>query len=272
VAGGWGAGNGPAAFAGNGAGFGGGARGQPVQDYRDMLPPVQYAPGAFAPPRSAPERSGAAARGTGRSPAGPLLVLATIAAAVGISIVLPLAGTVAAVIGLTALRALGQTAGRLSRRRSRKGAQASDSLLAVLVFPLSFAWSAIRSLLLAPAALVFAALAMAITIIAVPHHVIPVAFAYGAGALAAFYGLGPGSGATRRPLRKFYDTVAGTPATAAVVLIAVAAVVVTTAVVAASHPPFFWPFSNFGNWLSHFTGLRNLVRDTRTHLLRLVGR
>jgi predicted Ser/Thr protein kinase len=273
VAGGWVPGNGPAGLAGNGvAGFGGGARGQPVQDYRDMLPPVQYGRGAAAPPRSAPERSGAAARGTGRSPAGPLLVLATIAAAVGISIVLPLAGTVAAVVGLTALRALGQTAGRLSRRRSRKGAQASDSLLAVLVFPLSFAWSAIRSLLLAPAALVFAALAMAITIVAVPHHVIPVAFAYGAGALVAFYGLGPGSGGTRRPLRKFYDAVAGTPATAAVVLIAVAAVVVTTAVVAASHPPFFWPFGNFGNWLSHFTGLQNLVRDTRTHLLRLVGR
>jgi hypothetical protein len=142
----------------------------------------------------------------------------------------------------------------------------------VLVFPLSFAWSAIRTLLLAPAALVFAALAMAITIVAVPHGAIPLAFAYGAGALVAFYGAGPGSGGTRRPLRRFYDTAAGTPAAAAVVLVAVAGVAIATAVVAASHPPVFWPFSNMGNWLQHFTGLQNLVHDVRTQLLRLVGR
>jgi predicted Ser/Thr protein kinase len=290
LAAGWGAGNGPAAnspfagpgarspggIAGNGAGgFASAApgRGGPAfHDYRDMLPPVQYAPGAPAPPRSAPAGSGAAARGTGRSPAGSLLVLATIAAAVGISIVFPLAGTVVALVGLMALRAAGQTAGSMSRRRSRKGARAGDPVLAVLVFPLALAWSAIRSLLFAPLALVAAALAAAITIVAVPHHTIPLAFAYAAGALVAFYGLGPGSGGTRRPLRKFYDAAAGTPVTAAVAAIAVGAVVAGTIVVAASHPPFFWPFSNMGTWLSHFTGLKNLVGDVRTYLLKVVGR
>ncbi len=277
AAGGWGAANSPAAIAGNGAGgFAGAAAGraggQAFQDYRDVLPPVQYGPAGPASPRSARVGNQAAARGTGRSPAGPLLVLATIAAAVAVSIVLPLAGTVAALVGLTALRAVGQTAGHLSRRRSRKGAKASDSLLAVLVFPLSFAWSAIRSLLLAPLALAAAAVAIAITIVAVPQHAIPSAFAYGAGTLVAFYGLGPGSAGTRRPLRRFYDMAAGTPATAAVAVIAVAGVAVAAAAVAASHPPFFWPFSNMGNWLQHFTGLRNLVHSTRTYLLRLAGR
>jgi predicted Ser/Thr protein kinase len=282
LAAGWGGAHGPGAgsagaIAGNGGGgFAGaapGRGGRSFQDYRDMLPPVQYAPGGLAPPRSAPAMNGgASARGTGRSPAGPLLVLATIAAAVGISIVFPLAGTVVALVGLMALRAAGQTAGRMSRRRSRKGAQAGDPVLAAVVFPLALAWSAIRALLFAPLALVAAAVAAAVTIVAVPRHVIPLAFAYAAAALVAFYALGPGSGGTRRPLRTFYDTVADTPVTAAVAVIAVGIVVVGTIVVAASHPPFFWPFGNMGTWLSHFTGLRNAVHDVRTYLLKLVGR
>jgi hypothetical protein len=268
----------PAAIAGNGAGgFGAAGRvgGQPFQDYRDyrdMLPPVQYAPGGPAAPRSAQARNGATARGVNRSPAGPLLVLATIAAAVAVSIAFPLAGTVAVLIGLMALRAGDSTAGRMSRRRSRKGVQAGDAAVAVLVFPLALAWSAIRSLLLAPAALVVAAAVAAITIVAKPQSVVPLAVAYAAGALVAFYGLGPGSGGSRRPLRRFYDTVASTPLTAAVAVIVMAAVVIGTAVVAASHNPIFWPWSNMGTWLAHFTWVQNLVHHTRTDLLKLVGK
>ena len=274
-----GAGNRPAALAGNGAGgFGPATRragGQPIQDYRDyrdMLPPVQYGPGEPATPRSAQAGNGVAARGASRSPAGGLLVLATIAAAIAIAIAFPLAGTVGAVIGLMALRAADSTAGSVSRRRSRKGVQAGDAVVAALVFPLALAWSAIRSLLLAPAALVAAAVVAAITIFANPPDVIPLALAYGAGALVAFYGLGPGSGGARRPLRRFYDTAAGTPSTATVSVIVVAAVVCATAVVAAAQAPYFWPFSNTGHWVAHFTLVQNLVHHTRTYLLKLVGK
>jgi predicted Ser/Thr protein kinase len=270
LAGGGAGSNRPGAIAGNGAGGFGSRKG--YQDYRDVLPPVQYAPGGSAQRRSASARNGAMPRGQTRSPAGPLLVLATIAAAVAISIAFPLAGTVAVLIGLMALRAGDSTAGRVSRRRSRNGARASDSALALFVFPLSLAWSAIRSLLLAPLALAAAAVVAAITILARPQDLIPVAFAYAAGALVAFYALGPGSGGSRRPLRSFFDTVAGTPATAAAAVIVMAVVVIGAAVLAAAHSPVFWPFSNFGNWLSHFTGVQNLVRNTRTDLLKLVGR
>jgi hypothetical protein len=262
----------PAALAGNGAGgFGGGKAA--YQDYHDVLPPVQYAPGGPTPPRSASARNGAMTRGmTTRSPAAPLLVLATIAAAVAISIAFPLAGTVAVLIGLMALRAGDSTAGHVSRRRSRNGARASDSVLALFVFPLSLTWSAIRALLLAPLALAAAAVVAAITIVANPLNVIPVAFAYAAGGFVAFYALGPGSGGSRRPLRSFYDTVAGTPVTAVVAVIVLAVAVVGAAVLAAAHAPGVWPFSNFGNWLSHFTGVQNLVHNTRTDLLKLVGK
>jgi predicted Ser/Thr protein kinase len=269
--------NAPAALAGNGAGgFGaaaGRAGGPPLQDYRDyrdVLPPVQYAPGGPAPPRSARARD--PARAAGRSPAGGLLVLATIAAAVAISIAFPLAGTLAAVIGLMALRAADSTAGSVSRRRSRRGAQAGDAVLAVLVFPLALAWAAIRSLLLAPAALVAAGVVAAITIAANPQNVVPLALAYGAGALVAFYGVGPGSGGSRRPLRRFYDAVAATPLTATVAVIVMTAVVGGTALLAAAHAPVFWPFSSTGNWVAHFTWVQNLVHHTHTYLHKLVGK
>jgi predicted Ser/Thr protein kinase len=258
---------GTAAIGGNGAG--GLAAGQGVQDYRDILPPVPYASGR--PPRPAPVRDGVA-RSAAWSPAGPLLVLATLAALVLISIAFPLAGTAASLIALLALRAGNSAAGSMSRRRSRKGVRSGDALMAVLFFPLALTSAAIWSLLLAPAALAFAALVAAITIVAVPHHVIPLAFAYGAGAFVAFYGLGPGSGGSRRPLRRLYDTAVGTPVTAAVTVTAVGAVVVLTALVATTHAPVFWPFSSVGTSLSHFTWLQNLVHHVRTYLLKLVGR
>jgi predicted Ser/Thr protein kinase len=274
VAGYEGAANSPA-LAGNGAGgFGavGRAGGPPFQDYRDMLPPVQYAPGRPATPRSAQARNGVTARGASRSPAGGLLVLATIAALVAIAIAFPLAGTVGAIIGLLALRAADSTAGSVSRRRSRKGVQAGDAVVAALVFPLALAWSAIRSLLLAPAALVAGGVVAAITIVANPQDVVPLALAYGAGAVVVFYGLGPGSSGSRRPLRRFYDTAASTPLTATVSVIVVAAVVCVTTVVAAAHAPVFWPFSNTGHWVAHFTWVQNLVHHTRTYILKLVGK
>ncbi len=253
-----------------------GARGNgvagPPDSYRDVLPPVQYAPGA--PGAARPARGpGAPAVGVAtRSPAGPLLVAGSVAAAVAIAVVLPVAGTVAALAVLMGLRAGDQTAGRLSRRRSRRGARASDPLLAAVAFPAALAWSAIRSVLFAPLALVAAALAAVITIIAVPHHPIPVACAFAAGALVAFYGFGPGSGGSRRPIRSFFDTVADTPIRAATAVVAVTAVIIAALVVAASHSPFFWPFSNLGGWLSHFQSVRTLVHDIRNEALRVIGR
>ena len=259
------------AAAGSAGGYGGAAARQagpqPVNNFSDMLPPVRYAPPGAAPPAgqaAAPATQGAAAR----SPAGPLLVAASIAALIGISVVLPIAGTVAALIVLMALRAAGQTAESLTRRHSRRGARASDPVLSALVFPLACAWSVVRTVLLAPAALVAAVVAAAITIIAVPHHPLPLAVAYGAGVLVAFYGIGPGSGSSRQPLRKFFDRVADTPGRATVAFIAVAAVVITFVVIANSHPPFFWPSGNLIRWLQHF----QVMRDARGHLLRLIGR
>src|SRR5215472_7207142 len=156
---------------------GNGAAGRP-DNFADVLPPVRYAPPAAPPPGTArPPSSAWAGAGTGaasRSPAGPLLVAASVAAAAAIAVVLPVVGTLAALAVLTGLRAGSRTAGRLSRRRSRRGARASDSLLAAVTFPPAFAWSLGRAVLLAPLGLALAAIAGIITLFAMPADPYPV--------------------------------------------------------------------------------------------------
>ena len=247
----------------------------PARDnYADMLPPVRYPPNGPPPSSSQPAAwpPGAPARTpAARSPAGPLLVVAAVAAAAAIAVVLPVAGLVAALVAAIALRAGHQTAGRLARRRSRRGARASDPLLAAVTYPPALAWSAVRFLMLAPLALAVAAVAAIITIVVTsPNYA--AALACAAGVIVVFYGLGPGSGGLRQPIRSFFDTVADTPLRAAAALIAVGAVIVAALVVAVSHPPFFWPFSHLDAWLQHFHAVRALEHETRRQVLRLFGR
>jgi predicted Ser/Thr protein kinase len=283
----WPAGNGGAA--GNPAGNGGGPAngglagrgGRAADDYRDVLPPVRYPPPGTPPP-SGPAASGAdradaaAAKGSSRSPAGPLLVATSVIAAVVISVVYPVAGTIAALAGLIGLRAADRTVRALSRRRSSRGARAGDVLLAAVTFPASLAWSVIRSVLMAPMALIAAVVVAAIAAAAAPHYpiAVPVAYAcaYGAGALVAFYGLGPGSGGSRRPIRSLFDAVAYTALRSAVAFTALAVVVVAAVVVAGSHPPFFWPVSHLNVSLGHYHIVNVVVDNTRTKIFRLFGR
>jgi hypothetical protein len=241
---------------------------------------VRYAPAGPAPaPPTWPPDSGPApgtfqprGQDTRRSPAGPLLVLASIAVAVGIAVVFPVAGLLIALIALMALRAGDRTVERLTRRRSRRGARAGDAVLAAALFPPSFAWSVLRSVLLLPLGLIAAGIAAAVTIVAVPHHPIPLACAYGAGMLVLFYGFGPGSGGARRPIRSLFDLVADTPVRATAAFIMLAVVVVAEFVVVASHPPFFWPAEHLTGWLGHFNVVHTVVHDLRDKVLRLFGR
>jgi predicted Ser/Thr protein kinase len=257
----------------------GGVAGGPAPDtYGDVLPPVQYGrPGQSAAPAAWPGPSGPGAPATqatpaSRSPAGALLVGTSIAAAVAISLVFPIAGTVAALVALMALRAGDRAAGGVSRRRARRGSRASDPLLAAAMFPPALAWALIRSVLLLPLALVAAGVAAVVAVVAVPHHPIPVVCAYAAGMLVLFYGLGPGSGGARRPIRSFYDSVADTPLRATAAFLAVVGIFAAAVAVAAAHPPFFWPFGNLTTWLGHFNIVHTVLHDARAKALRVFGR
>jgi predicted Ser/Thr protein kinase len=270
----WPSGTRPWPVAGGLAGVGAGAR--PPDTYGDVLPPVQYGrpPGQPSAPSAwpGPPAPGAPATPVSRSPVGALLVGTSIAAAVAISVVFPVAGTVAAIVALMALRAGDRAAGGMSRRRARRGSRASDPLLAAAMFPPALAWSLIRAVLLLPLALVAAAVAAVVALVAVPHHPIPVVCAYAAGMLVVFYGLGPGSGGARRPIRSFYDSVADTPLRATAAFLAVVGIFAAAVAVVAGHPPFFWPFGNLTTWLGHFNVVHTVLHDTRAKVLRAFGR
>ncbi len=143
-------------------------------DYADLLTPVRYRqdpamPGMVAPgpaqaasarPGSAPRGSapygpaqpvpaplGSAAReqavpGWAR-PARSLLVLATLAALVAVSVLLPIAGAAIALAVLVLLRATDVTGRWLGKRRSRQGPRRSDPASATAFFPLAVGRSAL---------------------------------------------------------------------------------------------------------------------------------
>jgi hypothetical protein len=246
-------------------------------DYADLLTPVRYrqdpampgmlAPGAARPPNSLPPGSpgsaapasaslGTAAQGRTVPAAGPLrslLVLATLAALVAVSVLLPIAGAVLALAVLVLLRAADVTTGWLAGRRSRQGMRPGDAVSATAFFPLAVGRSVLTSVLLAPAALLCAAIAAVLAVLATGPAQLPKVGSYAVGALIACYCIGPGSHACRRPLRSFYGRITESVPSAIIGSLGVAALAVAMIVAAATMAPGYWPDVHLGNQLQTAT-------------------
>jgi tRNA A-37 threonylcarbamoyl transferase component Bud32 len=236
-------------------------------DLADVLPPVRYGePAVKAGGEPARPKSAVSARGP--------VVLAVVALAVALSVLLPVVAAPVCVAGLAALYAADLTGQRLSRRRSARGARPGDALVAAASFPFALARSLLRLLMLAPLALLGAGFVAAVTIIGVRYHPFPRALGYGIGAAVAFYALGPGSAATRRPLARSLNVAARTPALKVVVFIGVGALALAAIVTAASAGPVYWPVSlgHIGARLGPHFALRSLVHQLRNHLAGLIAR
>jgi hypothetical protein len=246
-------------------------------DYADLLPPVGYrqdpamsgmlapgppgsAPAGAAPPGTAPPGSGplgSAARGQAMpgqaGPARSLLVLATLTALVAVSVLLPIAGAALALAVLVLLRAADVTTGWLAGRRSRQGPRRSDPVSATAFFPLAVGRSVLTSLLLAPVALLCAAIGAVLAVLATGPSQLPKAVSYSVGALVACYCIGPGSRACRRPLSSFYGRITGSLPTAIVGSLGVAALALAMIAAAATVAPGYWPDVHLGNQLQTAT-------------------
>jgi len=218
-------------------------------------PPGSGPPGSGPAPGSATAVRGQA--GPGREPAsrtgsqaGRLpLVLATLAALVALSVLLPVAGAVAALAVLLLLRAADATSGWLGRRQSRQGRRSSDPVSAVAFYPLAICRSLASVLLLAPLALLFAAIVAALTVLAAGPAQLPRAGAYAAGAFVACYCIGPGSRAPRRALSGFYGMVARSAPAAVIGSLGLAAIVVAVLVAVGTRAPGYWPAIHLGSQL-----------------------
>ena len=208
------------------------------------------------------------------------LVLATLAALVAISVLLPIAGAVAALVVLVLLRAADVTSRWVTRRRSRQGPRSSDPVSATAFYPWAVCGSVLNFLLRAPLALLCAAVVAVLAVLAGGPGELPRAGGYAAGAIVACYCIGPGSRACRRPLSNFYGRIARSVPAALIGSFGLAAMVAGVVVAAATMAPGYWPDWHLGNQLqaatyahpslNHLSGSN--VTNLGRRLVRLLGR
>jgi Protein kinase domain len=238
---------------------------QAARDVADLLPPVGYAP--FPPPatpanpgrpasanpgRPAPANPGPqAAPGPNGPPGRPAQPgrttqagLALMIAAVGLTLILPVAGLIVSLAAITLLRAADQAQSALAVRRSVRGPRASDLLVVVGTAPLSVLRALLTEALMAPLALLVGAVVYVATLALTHSLELPRAGSYAAAAVVAWYGIGPGSGRPRRQLNRMAGALARTPLTAAVTALAVWALAAGAIIFAASQAPYYWPVLN----------------------------
>jgi hypothetical protein len=240
-------------------------------DYADVLPPVSYGQAgagngrlAGTPPGQDWPAGARAAAAAESAKAGrrryPLLVIATMVIAASLSVILPVTGTLTALAALVLLRAAALAQRGVDQRRTDGGARAANGLFAAAAFPWFLFRSLLATLLRAPIALAVAAAVAVVTILAVPVDALPHAVAYGAGALVAFYGLGPGSGKSRRQLNRIFAAIIGTRTTEVVAFISLWALALAAVATAASSPPVYWPLMAPTGFFAHLPGWHGVTQ------------
>ncbi|MGH3262765.1 MAG: serine/threonine-protein kinase [Trebonia sp.] len=208
-------------------------------DVADLLPPVA--------PQGVPVRRQAQERAVPREadwhpPALGLLSLSAGVAAVALSVLLPIAGTVASLAVITLLRAVDRAQSALDgRRQLHHGARPSDIVIVILAAPWTVVRSALTTAFLVPVALVPALLAAGASVVFARSGTLPEAGSWAAGAAVACYCFGPGSGTPKRQLRRMSASVIGGPAALTVAFISAWALALAVASSALSQPPLIWP-------------------------------
>jgi hypothetical protein len=267
-------------------------------DLADVLTPVQYQHGGAyrrdgvpgQPPGTG--QPGAGQAGTGQAGAGqtasgrlaaglgadpaaaqarshPVLAVAAMVVAASVSVILPVLGTLASLVLIVVLRAAGLAQRRGSQRRLTRGSRPSDPVIATMAFPWFLIRAVVAMLLLAPFALAVAAVTAGITVGFAPGDWPARALAYAAGALVAFYGLGPGSKSARNQARRVFNAAATTRTAQAVALTGMTALAVAALAAALSWPSLYWPSLAPGGAL-HF-GFIHLAPLHRASLMHHVG-
>ena len=208
---------------------------QAAPDVIDMLPPVvgrpQQSPAPAAPRAPAPPP----VAGHG------LIGFAAAVGAVGLSLLLPVAGTILALGVITLLRAADTAQASLSGRRSVRGARPSDILLVIVTAPWTVARALLKTVFIAPLALVVAIPAAVASVILVRAGTLPAALSWGAAAAVAFYCVGPGSRAPRRQLRRMSAAVIRSRGAMIAACISIVALALAICSSAFSQPPLIWP-------------------------------
>ncbi|HEX9063704.1 MAG TPA: serine/threonine-protein kinase [Streptosporangiaceae bacterium] len=241
--------------------------------------PVPAVPPGGAPGQpGSPGRPGPPGRPDGQSsrtigPVSPWspLVIGTVLMAVAIAVMAPIIGTGIALAALVALRAVTITGRQVARRRAAEGGRAGTGFLAVAFYPVAAVRALLGLVLTAPVALLAFCIAAVITIIAVPLHPLPEAVAFGAGALIATVGLGPGSANGRTALASIYSSALRNVSLLVIAYAGVLAIALWMVGSAWTQAPAaaFWPVHGLHSQLAHVPTLHGLFGDMRRNLLSL---
>jgi predicted Ser/Thr protein kinase len=214
-----------------------------AREVADLLPPVvPPVPPARRQSQAQPVAPAAAPRQPEWQPQGlGLLSLAAGVAAVALSVLLPVAGTILSLAVITLLRAVDRAQAGLAERRSLRGVRPSDILIVIVSAPWTVVRAALVTVFIAPLALVPALLAAAASVVFTRTGTLPGAGSWAAGAAVAFYCVGPGSAAPRRQLRRMYTSVVRSRMALAVAFISSWALALAVVSSMFSQPPLIWP-------------------------------
>jgi len=222
--------------------------------------PGAQARGAQAPGAQARGQFGPAAKPAARP--NTMAGLAVMVAAVALTVVLPVAGLVLSLAVITLLRAADRAQAALAVRRSVRGPRASDLLLVLITAPLTVARAVLVEALMAPLALIAAAVVYGGTVVVTHSTNMPRAGAYAAAAVVAWYGIGPGSGKPRRQLNRMAGVLARNRMSTAVTALAVWGLAAAAVLFASSQTPYYWPAV-----APHLPGLHGLITSAANWLL-----
>jgi protein kinase-like protein len=227
----------------------------------DLLPPVRYpppgagrvqpgaGPGPAQPAGSPPTPGPASAPRRHR-----MLAFAALVMAVGIAVILPVAGTVAVLGVIALLRAGDRAQSGLEVRRSVRGRRATDALVVALSAPWTLARSVLVTMLVLPLSLLVAGAVAVAGVIVMRGTQLQLIGAYVAGLFVAVSWLGAGSRAARRQLNRVFNAIAPTRLAAlatTIVLGSLAAALVSLAMIKA---PVYWPVPDPHALLAHLPG------------------
>jgi hypothetical protein len=223
-------------------------------------------PRAGGPAAAGPRTSGPQAAAQARPTAGyGLISLAFGVLAVALAIALPVLGTLLALAAITLLRAADKAQSALAARRSAYGARATDILVVIISAPWTVVRAVLTTALLAPLAIVIAALAAGASVIVGHTTSLPDAGSWAAGAAVAWYAVGPGSGGPRRQLRRMATGIVHTRAVMLVAVVATWSLALAMASSALTQAPDLWPATTW--MLPHLPSLGSSLHSVQRWLL-----
>lgn len=199
------------------------------------------------------------------------LALAALVIAVAISLLLPVAGTVAVAALLTGLRAADRSRRHITARRISRGVRVTNPVLVAASMAWQLARAAVVTIMIAPLPLFIAGAVSAATIAGVSRR--PLAAACAAGAFTALSCLGPWSQSPRSELHRGFNALAPTRSAAVAATLIVGVIAAAVAALAFFEAPSsFWPIPDPHRLLVYLPSALRSASPIQHWFLRLICR